>query len=85
MYTKWVLVPHPSHPKSSSMEVMGEEEGEGRINNVIVASDERKKETVFVQWHHVSGSWLMSVKLVSFRMPLIRSNESACRIRSSWT
>lgn len=37
------------------------------------------------QWHHVSGSWLMSVNLVSFRMILIRSSDSAWRIRSNWT
>lgn len=27
--------------------------------------------------HHVSGSWLMSLNLVSFRMILIRSKDSA--------
>lgn len=54
-----------------------------RINNVIGASDERKKG--LVQCHHVSGSWLMSVRLVSLRMTLIRSKESACRIRSICT
>lgn len=37
------------------------------------------------QGHHVSGSWLMSLNLVSFRMILIRSKDSAWRIRSSWT
>lgn len=37
------------------------------------------------EWHHVSGSWLMSVKLVSFRIIRIRSKDSACLIRSSWT
>lgn len=34
---------------------------------------------------HVSGSWLMSVSLVSLRMARIRSREPACRIRSSCT
>lgn len=35
--------------------------------------------------HHVSGSWLMSVRLVSFRMALMRSKESAWRMRSNCT
>lgn len=40
---------------------------------------------MFARWHHVSGSWLMSDKLVSLRMTRIRSKESACRIRSNCT
>lgn len=34
---------------------------------------------------HVSGSWLMSVSLVSFRIARILSKESACRILSNCT
>ena len=34
---------------------------------------------------HVSGSWLMSVSLVSLRIARILSREPACRIRSSCT
>lgn len=34
---------------------------------------------------HVSGSWLMSVNLVSFRIARILSKESACRILSNCT
>lgn len=34
---------------------------------------------------HVSGSWLMSVSLVSFRIARILSRESACRILSNCT
>lgn len=34
---------------------------------------------------HVSGSWLMSVNLVSFKIALILSKESACRILSNCT
>lgn len=74
-------------PPNSSLVVMGRRKGQ--INNVIGASDKRKRgmklKAVFIQWYHVSGSWLMSVKLVSLRMTLIRSRESACRIRSNCT
>lgn len=44
-----------------------------------------KVKVVPPQWYHVSGSWLMSVKLVSLRMTLTRSKDSACRIRSICT
>lgn len=45
----------------------------------------RDKYKEFARWYHVSGSWLMSDKLVSLRMTRIRSKDSACRIRSSCT
>lgn len=61
----------------------------GQINNVIGPVIRERGEwnwrQFFIQWYHVSGSWLMSVKLVSLRMTLIRSKESACRIRSNCT
>lgn len=91
MYTQGVSClgcPFPSKPFSCGLGrwegVQGERWREGQINNVIgpVIRDEYK---VFAQWHHVSGSWLMSDKLVSLRMTRIRSKESACRIRSSCT
>lgn len=65
----------------------GRREGgrEGQINNVIgpVIRDGYKE--FARRHHHVSGSWLMSDKLVSLRMTRIRSKESACRIRSNCT
>lgn len=46
----------------------------------------RKKEGCWTKRaYHVSGSWLMSVRLVSLRMARIRSKESAWRILSNWT
>lgn len=78
--------PNPSHVVLEGGVCRRKVEGgrEGRINNVIgpVTRNEYK---LFTRWHHVSGSWLMSDKLVSLRMTRIRSKEFACRIRSNWT
>lgn len=41
--------------------------------------------TILLLGCHVSGSWLMSVNLVSFRIARILSKESACRILSNCT
>lgn len=41
--------------------------------------------TILLSGCHVSGSWLMSVNLVSFRIARILSKESACRILSNCT